>query len=246
MVSPENVVPIFRRQSKKEEEAWDAAGKITDSLFNAVARDSPLWGRTHDRGQSVDVEQIREMLDDAETALKSLEKPVPSTTANPENEMSTPTREEFEARLREMTTQMDNRALRTENKLDEILRKLETRDAVQDERLKGVGEKLQTISGEMEATRNSVGSLKTTVITTVLATGLAVTALIYTLNTSLFGVFESGKTTATALSDATNKLAQVSDKLDALSKKQATVESTAPAEHKSTPPVAAPSAPASQ
>lgn len=143
--------------------------------------------------------------------------------------MSTPTREEFEARLREMTTQMENRALRTENKLDEILRKLETRDAVQDERLKAVDAKLVTISNEMEATRSSVGSVKTTVVTTVLATGLAVAALVYNLNSSLFGAFESGKSTATSLSDATNKLAQVSDKLDALSKRQSSNESAAPA-----------------
>jgi hypothetical protein len=135
-----------------------------------------------------------------------------------QSDMSTPSREEFDARLREIATQAENRALRTDNKIDEMLRRLEARDGVQDERLKNLSERLQTLASDVTATRDSVGSLKTTIFTTAVASVLAMTALVYSLNTSLFSAFESGKTTATALSDATNKVSQATEKLDALSK----------------------------
>lgn len=144
-------------------------------------------------------------------------------------DMSTPTREEFDARLREIATQAENRALRTDNKIDEMLRRLEARDAVQDERLKNLADKLQTVASDTTATRDSIGSLKMTIITTVIATGLAITALIYTLNTSLFTAFESGKTTASALADASNKLTQVTERLDAMSKQTPTPSVVLPA-----------------
>jgi hypothetical protein len=159
-----------------------------------------------------------ELLDSALKARPLPKTYVPTTEREESPTMSTPSREEFDAKLREMASQMETRALRTDNKIDEMLRKLETRDAVHDERLRAVSDKLQALAGDVTATRDSVGSLKTTIITTTIATGLAVTALIYTLNTSLFTAFESGKTTASALSDASNKLTQVTERLDAMSK----------------------------
>lgn len=150
-------------------------------------------------------------------------------------DMSTPSREEFDAKLREIATQAENRALRTDNKIDELLHRLEKSDAVQEERLKSVFDKLQTVSNQMSETRTSVGSLKSTIVTTVIATGLGVSALVYTLNTNLFSAFESGKNTATALADASSKLSAATDRLDKISRLEISPAVPAPQPSASSP-----------
>ena len=133
--------------------------------------------------------------------------------------MNSPTREEFEARIEAVESRMEARASRIESKIDQMLARVEAREAVQEERLRSLGDKMTSLAAEATTTRQSVSALKTTVITTVLATALGAIGLIYMLNTGLYGAFESGKNTATALSEAANKLAQTNEKLEELSAK---------------------------
>ncbi len=130
--------------------------------------------------------------------------------------MNSPSREEFEARMREAAAVADARALRTENKLDEMLHRMDARDTVYQMQFQHMNEKLETVikdvhdvrttaARDMRDMRASMASDKTIILTTVLATGIALASLFYTFNSSLFSAFESGKSTAAGLTEANNR-----------------------------------------
>lgn len=87
--------------------------------------------------------------------------------------------------------------------------------------------KLETIEARMDARigrieesnvriESSLSSLKTTMIVTAISSVLAIAAINIGVIQTMFGAFESGKTTATAISEAANQLKQTQEDLRAI------------------------------
>jgi hypothetical protein len=106
--------------------------------------------------------------------------------------------------------------------------KLEAVEARADARMSRFEERMDQAIGEMRrdrselkteiaAVRNDIGSFKWQIISTVLATSVAVVfgvaAFNATLLSNMIGSFESGKSTATAITQATEQLKQTQDQL---------------------------------
>lgn len=88
--------------------------------------------------------------------------------------------------------------------------------------------KLETIEARMDARigrieesnvriESSLSSLKTTMIVTAISSVLAIAAINIGVIQTMFGAFESGKTTATAITQASEELKQTRERLEAIS-----------------------------
>ena len=155
--------------------------------------------------------------------------------------MNSPSPEEFEAHMREAAAVADARALRTENKLDDMLRRMDTRDAVfqmqfqrinekLDKLIKGVRDLRTSVAGDMQDLGGSISSLKRTVVTTVLVAWIPLGAFIYISNSKLLAAIEPENKAARALVNASHELDQVTARQVALSNQRVFVTHRRPSE----------------
>lgn len=127
-----------------------------------------------------------------------------ATLAHNEGSMTDITREELSARLELVESKADARLSRFEERIDQAI-------------------------GEMRRDRTeikaAIGNLKTTTIVTaisaVLAIVLGIAAFNATVLSNMVASFESGKTTTTAIGDATTRLEKLQDRIEAQQKPSA-------------------------
>lgn len=122
--------------------------------------------------------------------------------------MSTPTREELDAKLQLIETRLDSKVQRIADKIDDF-------------------------AAASKETQDSVKSLKSTVVVTgissVLAIVLGVAAFNATVLSNMVASFESGKSTATSLSQTQEQLQKREQRLNEIEKKLDTLISDKPA-----------------
>jgi hypothetical protein len=125
--------------------------------------------------------------------------------ANTNENMSTPTREEIDAKLETIEVRMDGRVASIEAKIDGFMARLDERGMRMDERFDRSDERMAGIETTSKETQASIGSLKSTMIVTALSTVLAivlgVAAFNATVLSNMVASFESGKNTASAQAD---------------------------------------------
>lgn len=135
-------------------------------------------------------------------------------------EMTGPTREEIDAKLQTAEERADARVQGLTLKLDGYMMKLEERDKRIDDRFTAVSSTLTEIKSDLKETRTAMGSMKTTFIVTaissVIAIILGVAAFNATLLSNMASSYESGKSTATALVQATEQMKQTQEQMKAL------------------------------
>lgn len=109
--------------------------------------------------------------------------------------MSTPTREEIDAKLETIEVRMDARVAAIQSSIDGFA-------GVMNERFKSIDERMGRFEGVMKDTQASIGNLKTTMVVTaisaVLAIVLGVAAFNATVLSNMVASFESGKNTTAA------------------------------------------------
>jgi len=120
--------------------------------------------------------------------------------------MSAVTREEIDAKLETIEVRMDGRLSSIEAKIDGFVCRIEDRFG-----------RMET---DLSESRKEFRSLKTTILTTgigaVVAIVLGVAAFNAALLSNMLASFESGKNTATALTQATEQLKQTQNELKSL------------------------------
>lgn len=134
---------------------------------------------------------------------QSAESPVaPVTLPAYDASMSTPTREEIDAKLETIEVRMDGRLASIEAKIDAFMARLDERFIRIDERFDRMGDRMTNVETTMKETQASISNLKTTTIVTaisaVLAIVLGVAAFNATVLSNMVASFESGKNTSAA------------------------------------------------
>lgn len=148
-------------------------------------------------------------------------------TLDDHSAMENVSRPELEAKLEAIEARMDGRVASMEGKIDALFAKLDAREAVAEQREKSAEVRAQAaesrmgrIESETTAIRGDMKSLKTTIITTAVASVLAivfgVAAFNATLLSNMVASFESGKSTATAVVQATEQMKQTQEQLKAI------------------------------
>lgn len=116
------------------------------------------------------------------------------------------TRNELDAKLELIEARADARMSRFEERIDQAIGEMRRESA--------------DLKTEMRGLRadwdGKFGSLKTTVVVTAISSVLAIAAINIGLIQTMFGAFESGKTTAAAVSEATTQLKQTQEQLKAI------------------------------
>lgn len=147
-------------------------------------------------------------------------------TAHQEGTQITMTSTELDAKLETIEARMDGRVVELAGKIDGYLGRMEERDKRNDERAANFASSLADMKSELHETRGemklAIGSMKTTVITTgigsVLAIVFGIAAFNATVLSNMVASFESGKSTATAVGEATKRLEQLQDRIEAQQK----------------------------
>lgn len=136
---------------------------------------------------------------------------------------------ELDAKLETIEARMDGRVVELAGKIDGYMGRMEERDKRNDERAANFSNSLGEMKAELHETRSEIksalGSMKTTIITTgigsVLAIVFGVAAFNATVLSNMVASFESGKSTATAVSEATKRLELLQDRIEAQQKQTA-------------------------
>lgn len=159
----------------------------------------------------------KEMLKDSQGMAELLEQPVYNRAMD-----NSVTRDELNAKLESVEARMDGRLASIEAKIDGFIGRLEEKFGRMDDRM-------IRIENDLEGSKQDLKSLRTTIITTgigsVLAIVFGVAAFNATVLSNMLASFESGKNTATALTQATEQMKQTQDQLKAIQErldKQAT------------------------
>ncbi len=143
-----------------------------------------------------------------------------SGNLNDHPSMDNVSRPELDAKLEAVEARMDSRVASMESKMDALLARLDANAQVADVREKTAEGRMVRIEDEIKASRGDMKSLKNTMITTgigsVIAIVLGVAAFNATLLSNMLASFESGKSTATAVVQATEQMKQTHEKLQAM------------------------------
>lgn len=109
--------------------------------------------------------------------------------------MTTPTREEIDAKLETIEARMDGRVAAIQSSVDGLV-------GVLNERFRSMDERMGRIEADSRDTKGAIGNLKSTMIltavSTVVAIVLGVAAFNATVLSNMVASFESGKGTASA------------------------------------------------
>lgn len=128
--------------------------------------------------------------------------------------MSTPSREEFNARLEAIDSRMDARVASIEGKISNLVIQLEASNS----------SNVAAIATVTEATKKNEEnhrSLKYWLIGTAIAAVVGLYSANIAMVQTMFGAFESGKTTASAITQATEQMKQTQDQLRAIEERLA-------------------------
>jgi hypothetical protein len=132
------------------------------------------------------------------------------------------TREELDAKLQTIEARMDGRLASIEAKIDGFVGRLEDRFG-----------RMET---DLSESRSEFRSLKTVILTTgigsVVAIVFGVAAFNSTLLSNMVASFESGRNTATALTQATEQMKQTQDQLKSVAESLKQQQSTPPPQRK--------------
>ncbi len=140
--------------------------------------------------------------------------------------MNNPVRKDFSTSTRELNVSLNARAHRSENKLDEMLHRMDASDIACQTQFQRTNENFDSLNKGMHDLRLSISSLKRTVVTTVLVTWIPLGAFIYISNSRLLSAIKSENKAALAVLDASRKLDLVSARLVALPNQRAPTKST--------------------
>ena len=132
---------------------------------------------------------------------------------NDNQPMNTPSREEFNAKIEAVEARMDTRVSSIEGKIDGLMTRMEERDKRFDERTLSIQSDITTMKRDM--VENS-RSLKYWLIGTGIATVIGLFGANITMVQTMFGAFESGKSQATAITQATEQIKQTQEQLKAI------------------------------
>ena len=137
-------------------------------------------------------------------------------------DMDSLSRPELDAKLEAVEARMDARIVDLTGKIDGYMSRMDERDKRNDERFENITSSLVGMKSDIQATNSAIGSMKTTIITTGIASVIAivfgVAAFNATVLSNMVASFESGKNTATAVSDSTKRLELLQDRIEAQQK----------------------------
>ena len=118
--------------------------------------------------------------------------------------MNAPTRDEIDAKLQASEARMDGRVTRIEGKIDAFMATIDGRDLVATQRFEHI--------------ESGLHGFKSTVIVTAFLSVIAIVGGIATFNatvlSNMVASFESGKNTATAITQATEQLKQTQKSIE--------------------------------
>jgi hypothetical protein len=110
--------------------------------------------------------------------------------------MSTPTREEFQARLETIEARMDGRVASIEGKIEAFLARAEERENTSQARAETAQQRMNHVDAAVQQIQASSASLKYWLIGTGIAVVLGLAAFNATLLSNMVASFESGKNTS--------------------------------------------------
>jgi hypothetical protein len=172
-------------------------------------------------------------LNERTAQIQAANTPLPSfdtdTEITDDPSMSTPTREEIDAKLEAMEARMDGRVAAIQASIDGFTGRMEERFARADDRAARLEETVRD-------TQASIGNLKTTIITTAIATVLAivlgVAAFNATVLSNMVASFESGKNTAAAQAEVKRQTEETATLLKQLQQQMNSAKQSTPAAQK--------------
>ncbi|WP_186257815.1 hypothetical protein [Burkholderia gladioli] len=159
--------------------------------------------------------------------------------------MNTPTREELDAKLELIEVKMDGRVASIEGKIDKLLQSIDAAEALStvrtraaeshmalfDVKVDQINQRFSAVEGSVSAIQSASQNLKYWLIGTGIAVVLGIAAFNATVLSNMVASFESGKNTATSLSQTAEQLKDVQEQItkvqDAL-KRQPQAPTTSP------------------
>ncbi|KDR34743.1 hypothetical protein BG57_04000 [Caballeronia grimmiae] len=140
--------------------------------------------------------------------------PTFSTRDNIDAPMSTPTREEIDAKLEAIEARMDGRLASIDGKIDSFLARMEEREKAGEVRAESLKESLQRTNDAVSRVENSSSSLKYWLIGTAIATVVALASLNATILSNMVASFESGKNTSSAQAQVAQQIKETQELLE--------------------------------
>lgn len=133
--------------------------------------------------------------------------------------MTTPTREEMDAKLETMEARLDGRVASIDASIRGFMERM-------DERFKHSDERMDRLEASMMETRSDIANLRTTVIVTAISGGLAVVFGIAAFNatvlSNMLAAFESGRSVSTAQAEAARRNEEAAAMIKQLQQQRAT------------------------
>ncbi|CAN7680305.1 hypothetical protein LJR039_005452 [Pseudorhodoferax sp. LjRoot39] len=121
--------------------------------------------------------------------------------------VSTPSREEIDAKLQALESSMDRRVA-------EFVARMDVRDVEQKAQFETMLRELRSTSEQAVATRREVRTATIALLSVVVASALATVFGLAGVLNNMVASYESGRNTATAVTTATEQLKSISDRLD--------------------------------